>query len=166
MENDASQGRVKGAHMRCVPGHLPRRSAEDRFWDRVCPEPNTGCWLWLGGLSSEGYGRLNSDHRKTSQTYAHRFSYELARGPIPLGLDLDHLCRNRMCVNPAHLEVVPHRVNVLRGDSPPAKQARQTECAMGHEFTPGNTYVRLDRHGRMCRACQTMREQRRRKAAD
>jgi hypothetical protein len=88
-------------------------------------------------------------------------AYELAIGPIPEGLTIDHLCRNRGCVNPAHLEAVTNRTNLLRGDGIAALNARKTHCKRGHEFTPENTYVW--REGtRACRACHTAQEQARR----
>lgn len=83
-----------------------------RFEASYVPEPNTGCWLWLGGHTPAGYGQIWYSGR---QGYAHRFAYELFRGPIPSGYDIDHLCRQRACVNPAHLEPVTHLVNVRRG---------------------------------------------------
>ncbi len=92
---------------------------------------------------------------------AHRFSYELANGPIPEGLQIDHLCRNRGCVRPDHMEAVTPRVNYLRGDSVPAKNARKTECKRGHPFTFQNTLV-VERPGfhpsRQCRTCKGMRQ--------
>lgn len=89
---------------------------------------------------------------------AHRVAYEQARGPIPEGLELDHLCRNRACVNPDHLEPVTHRENLLRADTFAARHAAQTHCVNGHEFTPDNTYIRTrPEGGRECRACRKAR---------
>jgi hypothetical protein len=83
---------------------------------------------------------------------AHRLVYEELVGPIPEGMELDHLCRNTSCVNPAHLEPVPHRVNVLRGVGPTAENAVKTECVNGHPLTGRNLCIRKE-GGRKCRTC-------------
>jgi hypothetical protein len=121
---------------------------ETRFWKRVAR--TDACWLWTGATTGYGYGQfyLGLGQRRVR---AHRFSYELLVGPIPDGLVLDHLCRVRLCVNPAHLEPVTQRENILRGEGTSAHHARQTHCKRGHEFTPENTYVR--RGMRTCRQC-------------
>jgi hypothetical protein len=97
------------------------------------------CWEWQGSIQSAGYGKFQQDGLTI---LAHRASYEAHVGPIPDGLQLDHLCRNRRCVNPSHLEPVTLRENVLRGEGPSAMQARQTHCIHGHEFTPENTRMK------------------------
>lgn len=84
----------------------------ERFWGKVTPEPNTGCWLWTASHDRDGYGRIKISGRPVS---AHRVAWELAHGEIPRDLETDHLCRNRACVNVAHLELVSHRTNVRRG---------------------------------------------------
>ena len=104
-----------------------------------------GCWEWVGYIDRHGYGVLD-------QRRAHRVVYERAKGPIPEGLQTDHLCRNRKCVNPDHLELVTSRENTLRGNSFVARQARQTHCIRGHEFTMENT-LRTSCGKRQCRAC-------------
>ena len=115
------------------------------------------CWQWIGAITSTGYGHLR--HEKKYRQ-AHRVVYELLHGPIPYGLTLDHLCRNRTCVNPEHLEAVTMRVNILRGTSPCANNARIIVCAHGHEYDALNTYT--DKLGkRHCRACHREREYRR-----
>src|ERR1019366_4519713 len=83
----------------------------ERFLKFVLPEPNTGCWLWTGGLNRGGYGQFMTP----PCTVAHRVAYELFVGPIPEGLQLDHLCRVRSCVNPQHLEPVSQQENIRRG---------------------------------------------------
>jgi hypothetical protein len=120
-----------------------------RFWAKV--EKTDGCWLWTGALDGNGYGQITSGRRGSGHLPAHRVAYEFLVGPIPDGMELDHVwergCRSTACVNPAHLEPVTHRENVLRGNSPMAQQARQTHCKHGHEFTAENTaFYGNDRH--------------------
>lgn len=123
-----------------------------RFWSYVMPGEKDECWEWQGGTSPDGYGILAMN--KTT-TYMPRFAYELLREPIPEGLEPDHLCRNRICVNPWHLEPVTHKENILRGESPTAINARKTHCIRGHEFDEENT--RIDsRGGRRCKTCEKM----------
>ena len=98
----------------------------------IQPEPNTGCWLWLGKINRQGYGRFFIDWKEVQ---AHRACYEFYRGQIPHGLTLDHLCRNRWCVNPDHLEPVSFGVNVLRGIGVGAQNAKKTHCSKGHALT-------------------------------
>lgn len=117
-----------------------------RLWARV--DKTDDCWVWQGRLAANGYGRVVPDGR---DRVVHRVVYELLVGPVAEGLTLDHLCRNRACVNPAHLEPVTNRENILRGESPTATNARKTHCIHGHEFTEENTY--MDRGRRMCRTC-------------
>ncbi len=85
---------------------------------------------------------------------AHRFSYELFVNAIPIGLTIDHLCRNRACINPKHLEVVTRKENTLRGVGPAALNAKKTVCRKGHTFSASNTYY--SRYGRSCRACNLL----------
>jgi hypothetical protein len=127
----------------------------ERFWSKVEPEPVNGCWIWVAAMTS-GYGSIGIGSRTDGsrrRELAHRLSYKQLIGPVPEGLELDHLCRNRACVNPAHLEAVTHRENVLRGASLNAFNAKKTHCKHGHPFSPENTYVRKDTGSRMCREC-------------
>jgi hypothetical protein len=101
---------------------------ETRFWGKV--DASGDCWEWQAQRSN-GYGRVRRDGR---WVMAHRLAYELLVGPIPDGLCIDHLCRNRGCVNPTHMEAVPDRVNILRGQGFAARAARQTTCPSGHEY--------------------------------
>lgn len=128
----------------------------DRFMDKVEKLEN-GCWQWTAGKDYLGYGRFQIASYKN--VVAHRVSYERFVGPIPEGLELDHLCRNRGCVNPEHLEPVDHRTNVLRGTSLVAVGALRSTCARGHELTPENTYASTPRR-RQCKACARERAMR------
>ena len=116
------------------------------------------CWLWLGAVSSSGYGRTTMNGRGAP---AHRVVYEALLGPIPDGMTLDHLCRNRLCVRPDHLEPVTMRENTLRGVGPTAVNAAKTHCAKGHPLSGDNLgTLGPDGKWRRCRTClrQTQRE--------
>lgn len=115
------------------------------------------CWDWPG-FCVDGYGKAgaNIDARGHRVWFAHRAAYTVLIGPVPAELELDHLCRNRRCMNPRHMEPVTPRENALRSLSPIAANASKTNCKHGHPFTPENTYVSTTRYGttvRACRAC-------------
>lgn len=137
-----------------VVGHQNRiRSVPviDRFMNKIRTDGSTGCWIWMAGFKSEGYGGFGKER-------AHVVAYRLFKGPIPSGLVIDHLCRNHSCVNPQHLEAVTQQVNVLRGEGIAAKRAKQTHCVNGHEFSPGNLYFyRGYRFCRICRKAKSLR---------
>lgn len=120
--------------------------------ERITPT-NTGCYEWTQARSADGYGRWVVDGREWR---AHRKAYELFVGPIPGDMEIDHLCKNRACCNPFHLEAVDRRTNMGRSDSPSTKNSRKTHCLRGHEFTPENTVMRKNGH-RDCRVCRDAR---------
>lgn len=132
--------------------HLPTLSHKDiaRFWSKV--RKTDHCWEWVGTRHGEGYGYIGFGGRAGRNYLAHRVAYELLVGPIPDGLGLDHLCRNRPCVRPEHLEPVTDKVNILRGVGPSAQHAKATHCPRGHEYTPENTYPHP--RGRDCLTCR------------
>jgi len=124
------------------------RPVADRFWEKVRIAAN-GCWEWTARLH-HGYGFFKESTGRL--VYSHRWAYVDAFGPIPEGLEVDHLCRNTSCVRPSHLEAVTHRENLLRGHGFVARKARQTHCIHGHEFSERNTYL-TPAGLRTCREC-------------
>ncbi len=138
----ADPARIDVGHVRGLGGEAAIQSIfakikmpEDKLW---------GCWEWQGNLNATGYGTWWCNAQRKSLR-AHRVLYELYKGRI--ADEVDHLCMNKGCVNPEHLEDVPHRTNILRGESPPAVNYRKTHCARGHKLpTPGIS-------GRICTIC-------------
>ena len=148
-----------------MPGR--RAPAEVRFWEKVDVRSDDECWPWLAQIN-KGHGIFRVSTERRGQ--AHRFAYELAKGPIPEGLDIDHTCHNidpdcpggndclhRRCMNPAHLEAVTRQVNLLRGKTAPAENASKTECPYGHPYSGDNLY-----EWRGMRSCKTCRRARNR----
>ena len=131
------------------------RTALARFEEKYEVDPETGCWNWTASLFAAGYGQFRFSPQRNGR--AHTWAYEHFVGPLPDGLQIDHVCRNKRCVNPEHMEPVTAQVNVLRSDNACGLNARKTHCKRGHEFTLENTYVFPDGR-RSCRTC--MREHR------
>lgn len=135
---------------------MKSRPFEERLWSRI--DFDASCWVWTGTIKGTGYGVIGRGPRGAGCIRVHRAVWELLVGPIPDGLEIDHLCRNRVCCNPDHLEPVTRAVNNARGV---VKDQRRrwvdslTRCKRGHPFDVPNT--RITKSGaRACRACQAM----------
>lgn len=132
------------------------RTAETRFWSKVYkPSIVNACWMWQAGFYPAGYGSFWHQGRSN---YAHRFAFELFNGPIAEGFVVDHLCRNRACVNPDHLRVVTHRENILADGSQAlaAANAKKQRCPKGHQIDGRSSHGR-----RFCRICRRVNDLRR-----
>lgn len=137
---------------------LKRQSVEDRLMEGCRQDPDTGCWLWQRSKNREGYGRTNRGGHNGQGIVAHKLSYETFVGPIPQGMQLDHLCRNRSCINPDHLEPVTPKENIRRGTG----HGKETNCPAGHEYNESNTYFEKIGGNRHCKVCDRDRKRVRR----
>lgn len=162
--SDAFHGYIAGEPMRfAAPGHrlYVRRPVADRFWEKVdkngpiMPGMSTPCWVWTAKIGSGGYGRFWLDGK---DALAHRVAYRLLVGPIPGGLEIDHVCKNRRCVR--HLEAVTSRENTRRSDALSGVNARRTHCVNGHELSGDNLYIHRNGYWRSCRTCTRERMRR------
>lgn len=139
-----------------------KQSDLERLWGKIAKQ-QTPCWTWIGGRTAAGYGRFIV---KSHSTFAHRVVYEVVRGAIPEGMTLDHLCKNTLCVNPDHMEVVTAAVNSSRIVS---ANREKTHCAKGHEYTADNTIYGKQSDGskhRTCKICRNAAAQRQRERLD
>jgi hypothetical protein len=136
---------AKGEPMKC------RGTLRERFLTMVEPEPMSGCWFWMGAVSRRGYGTMSVKTERPGRygwrtRFAHQVAWDLFRGNMPDGLEPDHVCRVRSCVNPAHLEAVTHQENLRR-----AVRWHPSHCPSGHAYSPENT--RPNVNGGRCRTC-------------
>ena len=128
-----------------------------RFWASVDFDNSEECWPWGKNKNYDGYGIFYFDRK---HWMAHRFSFEIVNGPVPLNLTIDHECRNRLCVNPKHLRLATNKKNILIGKAPSAGYAVAEKCIRGHVFDVKNTYRWQKKNGewmRQCRACHNRR---------
>lgn len=127
-------------------------SLTERFESKFIKKGDSECWEWIASISTPGYGQISEGGRKGRNLGAHRVSYELYKGKIPNDLVVDHICRNRRCVNPNHLRLITRVENVMIGDTICAKKLAATHCSNGHEYTQNNIY--LYNNHRHCRECR------------
>jgi len=134
-------------------------TVDERFWEKVKKDEGSGCLVWVGAKNPPKAGEYGRFRVGDKIEYAHRWSYRALKGRIPKDLEIDHLCKNTLCVNPKHLEAVTQKENIRRSDCPPAINARKKVCLKGHRYDKQNTYVLRSgpRKGhRQCRECKRL----------
>lgn len=157
-KGSTARGWVKGEPLPYLKGHRRPKSTQERLLaGREVTE--NGCWRWTGSLRNDrGYGAIYApEFKERGVISTHRVAYMLLVGPIPEGLEIDHLCGERNCFNPAHLEAVTHAENVRRGRSGEVNSAREsakTHCKRGHPYDEANTYLAPGSPHRQCRTCR------------
>jgi len=125
--------------------------AMERFWKKVEKGPADSCWIWSGTKTTRGYGQFSI---KGTSIRAHRLAYEATLGPIPDGFDLHHRCINKLCVNPAHMGVIPHQEHVKEANSAGGIHGAKTHCPKGHPYSGGNLII-TKQGERLCRKCRS-----------
>lgn len=144
------------------------RPASERFHSKYEVDPTTGCWNWTAARGDHGYGTIGETvaPMKSKTLLAHRLSFEMHKGPIPEGLVVDHMCNNRACVNPNHLQAITHWENINRSPSPEIQRRLANRCIRGHDLTDqANVYIRLDTGRRQCKPCERIRAEAARRRA-
>lgn len=128
----------------------------ERFKEKVFPNWVTGCWIWFAGQGNDGYGKFSTGTGINKRTWrAHRFSWQIYYGPIPEGLELDHVvCKQPLCVNPSHLELVTRLENIRRGHCW-KRLSERTHCPKGHPFSGYNVFMEMHKNGYIGRRCRT-----------
>lgn len=162
-QGDRRKGNVAGQPVRFMPGHNNLRRPLRERWEGKVERLSSGCWRWTGAIKKDGYGYIKREGN--GMMCAHRAAYELFVGPVPPGKELDHLCRNRWCVNPGHLEPVTHYENVRRGAAPNIRLHRDGVCIRGHKQTSENIVAFRRENGSIrfrCRPCDVERGRERR----
>lgn len=134
------------------------KKAKKRLLSKIKIDEKTSCWNWTATISRSGYGRIGYKYSNHPAFEAYRLSYILFREKLDPDLEIDHICRNRKCVNPYHLEQVTKKENILRGVGVGAKNKAKTHCPQGHEYTPDNIRIGPCNGGRYCRTCQKDRD--------